>query len=139
MEELLMSDNLLPGIYSGAFEDGYQWAAVLDIAENPAETEEEAAISEKMPVMLVTINLAITWTLGCGKKVTGFPRQRSLTNNRLQKKPGTFDIHDADPEHQGVYPDRAVDLHDHYGDDSGGDNGGIPHRHPGMGKRGTGH
>ena len=50
MEELLMSDNLLPGSYSGAFEDGYQWAAVLDIAENPAETEEEAAISEKMPV-----------------------------------------------------------------------------------------
>ncbi|MEZ4603382.1 MAG: prepilin-type N-terminal cleavage/methylation domain-containing protein [Desulfobacterales bacterium] len=47
MEELLMSGNLLPGIYSGAFEDGYQWAAVLDIAENPAETEEEAAISEK--------------------------------------------------------------------------------------------
>jgi general secretion pathway protein I len=90
MEELLMSGNLLPGTYSGAFEDGYQWAAVLDIAENPAETEEEAAISEKMPVMLVTINLAVTWTSGLREK-----SYRLSTATLIDKQPVTEETRDV--------------------------------------------
>ncbi len=81
MEELLISDDLLPGNYSGTFEDGYQWAAAVDIVENPVETEEQAEISEKMPVVLLQIDLAITWTTGLREK-----HYRLSTTQLIDKK-----------------------------------------------------
>jgi general secretion pathway protein I len=68
MEELLVSPALLPGTYSGTFDDGYRWEAVAGIVENIAETEEDAAISEKMPVSLLQIDLTIIWTTGVREK-----------------------------------------------------------------------
>ena len=50
MEELLLAEELLPGSYSGEFDDGYHWQAVIDIIEEPDATEEENKILEKMPV-----------------------------------------------------------------------------------------
>ncbi len=62
MEELLLSEELLPGSFSGEFDDGYQWQAAIDfIAE-----EDEA--SQKMPVSTLSIQLDVSWRMGSREK-----------------------------------------------------------------------
>jgi general secretion pathway protein I len=68
MEELLVSSALLPGTYAGTFDDGYRWEAIAGIVEEPAETEEDAGISEKMPVALMRIDLTVSWKTGVREK-----------------------------------------------------------------------
>jgi len=66
MEELLLTNELLPGSYSGNFSDGYQWQAVIDFAgELTGETDEKSA---KMPVSTMHIDLDIVWKTGIRKK-----------------------------------------------------------------------
>lgn len=68
MEELLLMPELLPGSYSGDFDDGYTWQASVDVVEEVAETEEAARISERMPVAIMRINLAVSWKTGIREK-----------------------------------------------------------------------
>lgn len=62
MEELLLTEELLPGSFSGDFDDGYQWQAVIDFIG------EEDGVSEKMPVSTMSILLDISWQIGNREK-----------------------------------------------------------------------
>ncbi len=70
MEELLLTDELLPGSSSGDFGDGYQWQAVIDFVggldgELNGEEDEMAA---KLPVSTMSIQLDIIWKTGNREK-----------------------------------------------------------------------
>lgn len=62
MEELLLTDELLPGNLNGDFGDGYQWQA--DIAFVEAEDGE----TEKLPVSTMNIRLDVSWLNGSREK-----------------------------------------------------------------------
>lgn len=64
MEELLLAEELLPGSYSGEFDDGYHWQATIDIVEETDATEEEIKILEKMPVATMKVDLDVNWKIG---------------------------------------------------------------------------
>lgn len=66
MEELLLSEELMPGSFSGDFEDGYHWHAVIDFAGEFNGQEEEGY--KKMPVSTVRILLDISWQAGRREK-----------------------------------------------------------------------
>lgn len=68
MEELLVLPDLLPGAYSGDFEDGYRWQAVVElIEETPPDTEEEPAGPE-LPVAALDVRLEVFWKSGLREK-----------------------------------------------------------------------
>jgi general secretion pathway protein I len=62
MEELLLTDELLPGSFNGDFGDGYQWQAA--IAFVGAEDDE----AEKLPVSTMSIRLDVSWSNGNREK-----------------------------------------------------------------------
>lgn len=66
MEELLLMPDLLPGSFSGEFDDGYQWRAVVDLIEE--EIVEGEAEAPKLPVSTLGIQLEVFWTSGLREK-----------------------------------------------------------------------
>jgi len=62
MEELLLTDELLPGSLNGDFGDGYQWQAVIDFVG------EEDDVAEKLPVSTMSIRLDVRWMNGNREK-----------------------------------------------------------------------
>ena len=62
MEELLLTEELLPGSFSGDFDDGYQWQAVIDLIE-----EEDEALW-KPPVSTMRISVDVIWKNGSREK-----------------------------------------------------------------------
>lgn len=62
MEELLLTEELLPGSFSGEFDDGYRWHAMIDIIG------EDDEVSEKMPVSTMRIDVDIIWQIGNREK-----------------------------------------------------------------------
>jgi general secretion pathway protein I len=55
MDEILLSESLIPGITEGEFEDGYRWRATI---EQVVQTEEEAS---KLPLDMFQIRVAVSW------------------------------------------------------------------------------
>jgi len=70
MEELLLSGELLPGSFSGEFDDGYQWHAVIDFASelNGELNGEEDEMAAKIPVSMMSIQLDVIWKTGSREK-----------------------------------------------------------------------
>jgi general secretion pathway protein I len=70
MEELLLTEELLPGSFSGDFGDGYQWQAAIDfIGGLDGELNgEEDSIAEKLPVSTMSIRLDVSWLNGNREK-----------------------------------------------------------------------
>ncbi len=62
MEELLLTDELLPGSFNGDFGDGYQWQAAIDFVG------EEDDVAEKLPVSTMSIRLDVRWMNGNREK-----------------------------------------------------------------------
>jgi general secretion pathway protein I len=63
MEEILLADNLIPGVMSGAFDDGYEWSASVVIP--PPEDDEAAA---RMPVVTAEVSVDVFWRAGDREK-----------------------------------------------------------------------
>lgn len=76
MEELLLSDDLVAGIASGEFDDGYQWSATVSIVE-PVDEK----IAARMPVVTADISVDVRWTMGDQEKSFG------LNTTAIVKKP----------------------------------------------------
>jgi general secretion pathway protein I len=70
MEELLLTNDLLPGSFSGDFGDGYQWQAVIDFVGglDGELNGEEDDMSAKMPVSTMIIQLDVIWKTGSREK-----------------------------------------------------------------------
>ena len=70
MEDLLLTDELLPGSFNGDFGDGYQWQAVIDFVSglDGELNGEEDNTSKKMPVSTMSIKLDIIWKTGNREK-----------------------------------------------------------------------
>jgi general secretion pathway protein I len=64
MEEILFADNLVPGVMSGAFDDGYEWSASV-VIPLPAEDDEAAA---RMPVVTAEVSVDVFWRAGDREK-----------------------------------------------------------------------
>jgi len=66
MEELLLTEELLPGSFSGDFGDGYQWQAAIDFIGGL--NGEADNIAEKLPVSTMSIRLDVSWLNGNREK-----------------------------------------------------------------------
>lgn len=62
MEELLLTEELLPGSFSGEFDDGYRWHTMAEIIG------EDDEVSGKMPVSMMRIDVDISWQVGNREK-----------------------------------------------------------------------
>jgi len=83
MEELLLAPELLPGNFSGEFDDGYHWRATVDLIEEEAlEGEEEA---RKLPVATMGIQLEVFWTSGLREKRFALSTTRLMERTAVEK------------------------------------------------------
>ena len=66
MEEILLSDNLIPGTVSGEFDDGYEWSATVFIPQL-----EEDDPTPRMPVVTADVSVDVWWHVGDQEKRFG--------------------------------------------------------------------
>ena len=69
MEELLLTQEWVPGELSGDFEDGYRWTATIEevpdeAAIGEADAGSNEALAKKLPVSTMLIRLNVTWMNG---------------------------------------------------------------------------
>ena len=66
MEEILLSDNLIPGNVSGEFDDGYEWSATVFIPQL-----EEDDPTPRMQVVAADVSVDVWWRAGDQEKRFG--------------------------------------------------------------------
>jgi general secretion pathway protein I len=79
MEEILLSDNLIPGTVSGEFEDGYEWSATVFI---PPPEEDDAAA--RMPIVTADISVDVRWHAGGQEKRFGLNTTAIVPKPKLE-------------------------------------------------------
>jgi general secretion pathway protein I len=80
MEEILLSENLIPGTVDGEFDDGYEWRATVFI---PLQEEEDNSAA-RMPVVTADVSVDVWWRAGEQKKHFGINTKTIVLKPKLE-------------------------------------------------------